>query len=137
MMRLAPAGGARRRHPRGTASTGRLAEWRARLWLRLRGWRILGRRVRTPAGEIDIIARRGATIAIVEVKQRRTLDEALAALSLRQRGRIVRAAACWLARRPEHAACGVRFDLVAVDARLRLRHVPDAWRADEAGVFSA
>ena len=114
------------------AAGGRLAEWRARLWLRLRGWRILGRRVRTPVGEIDIIARRGGVIAIVEVKQRRHLIDALNALAPRQRRRIMRAAAFWLARRPDTAGCDVRFDLVAVDARLRLRHVADAFRADEA-----
>jgi putative endonuclease len=34
--------------------------------LRLKGWRILDRRVRTPAGEVDIIARRGALIAFVK-----------------------------------------------------------------------
>ncbi len=114
------------------SSTGRLAEWRARLWFRVRGWRILAVRVRTPVGEIDFIARRGKMLAIVEVKQRRTLEEALAALSPHQRQRITRAAALWLAMKPRYSGQDVRFDLVAVDARLRLRHVPAAWRADEA-----
>ena len=114
------------------AHAGHLAEWLARWWLRLRGWRILGRRVRTPVGEIDIIARRGRTIAFVEVKQRRTVEEALAALGAQQRRRIMRAAGLWLAQNPHLAADDLRFDLMAVDARLRLRHVPDAWRPWEA-----
>ena len=116
---------------RARSNSGRLAEWRARLWFRLRGWRILAVRVRTPVGEIDFIARRGMTLAIVEVKQRRTLEEALAALMPRQRQRITRATLLWLAGNPGLAGHEVRFDLVAVDARLRLHHVPAAWRADE------
>ena len=117
---------------RARSNTGRLAEWRARLWFRVRGWRILAVRLRTPVGEIDFIARRGTTLAIVEVKQRRTLEEALAALSPHQRQRITRAAALWLVMNPRYAGHDVRFDLVAVDSRLRLRHVPAAWMADEA-----
>ena len=44
---------------------GRRAESLAALWLRLIGWRILARRVRTPAGEVDLIARRGRMVAFV------------------------------------------------------------------------
>lgn len=54
----------------------RLAGW----WLRLKGWSIVGRRIRTPAGEIDLIARRGSMVAFIEVKSRKTgqaLDEAI------------------------------------------------------------
>ena len=47
-------------------AAGRRAERIAGWWLRLKGWRILDRRVRTPAGEVDIIARRGALIAFVK-----------------------------------------------------------------------
>jgi len=49
---------------------GRQAERIAGWWLRLKGWSILGRRVRTPAGEVDLIARRGRMVAFIEVKAR-------------------------------------------------------------------
>src|SRR3546814_6248841 len=49
---------------------GRKAERRAAWWLRLHGWRILGERLRVPAGEVDLVARRGRMIAFVEVKWR-------------------------------------------------------------------
>jgi putative endonuclease len=55
---------------------GRRAESLAAWWLRLKGWRILARRVRTPVGEIDLVARRGRTIAFVEVKARATAVQA-------------------------------------------------------------
>jgi len=69
---------------------GRLSEWVAAAALLARGYRILGRRVRTPHGEIDLIAVRGRRLAFVEVKRRATRAEAEAALSTRQAGRMAR-----------------------------------------------
>ena len=60
--------------------SGREGETRAALWLRAKGWQILDRRVRTPAGEIDLVAKRGSLIAFTEVKWRRRaadLDHAI------------------------------------------------------------
>ncbi|WP_207436442.1 YraN family protein, partial [Sabulibacter ruber] len=82
---------------------GRYAEALCRLSLRLRGYRILAQRLRTPMGEIDIVARRGATLAIVEVKARADWDRANEAVGARQRGRLARAAHAWLAANPRHA----------------------------------
>jgi putative endonuclease len=62
-------------------------------WLVLRGYRIVGRRRRTPVGEIDIVARRGQILAIIEVKARRDRDTALEAVSSRQRRRLRRISA--------------------------------------------
>ncbi len=56
--------------------TGRRAEQVAALWLRLKGWRILAGRVKTPVGEVDLVARRGRTLIFVEVKARATTREA-------------------------------------------------------------
>jgi putative endonuclease len=66
----------RRKAERGGRRAERLAAW----WLRLHGWRILGMRVRTPVGEIDLVARRGRITAFVEVKAR--ADDAQSALAL-------------------------------------------------------
>src|SRR3546814_1059833 len=66
---------------------GRRAERRAAWWLRLHGWRILGERLRVPTGEVDLIARRGRTLAFVEVKWRdrvEDLDFAIDAWRLRR-----------------------------------------------------
>ena len=60
---------------------GRWAESLAAWSLRLRGYRIVARRFRTPLGEIDLIAQRGRLVAFVEVKARTDLEQALVALT--------------------------------------------------------
>ncbi|MEI8395785.1 MAG: YraN family protein [Rhodospirillaceae bacterium] len=107
---------------------GRRAEAWCRLALRLNGYRVVAVRERTPLGEIDLIARRGDTLAIVEVKARANVDCAASALSVRQQGRLARAASTWLARRPEFAGLAVRFDLMVVSPWRWPRHLTDAWR---------
>lgn len=96
--------------------------------LMLRGYRIVARRRRYPVGEIDIVARRGRVLAIIEVKARRTLDDAAAAVAPRQRRRIERAAAWLLAARPDLARLDSRFDVMLVAPWRRPRHLRDAWR---------
>ena len=110
---------------------GRLAELLCRWHLRLRGWRIVARDWRCPAGEIDILARRGGVLAVIEVKSRGDADAAAAAVSPRQRRRIARAAATFLMARPDLALLAPRFDVMLVMPRHLPRHLPDAWRADE------
>jgi putative endonuclease len=98
--------------------------------LRLRGWRIVARGWRCPSGEIDILARRGRVLAVIEVKSRGELTAAATALAPRQRRRIARAAEAFLLSRPDLARLDLRFDLMLV-APLRLpRHWRGAWRAD-------
>lgn len=92
------------------------------------GWTVLGRRVRTPAGEIDIIAARDGLVAFVEVKARPTLADAAAALMPRQQARIIAAAEAWLAAHPQMGAAGLRFDVIVVDAAGRVRRIADAFR---------
>lgn len=82
--------------------------------LRLKGFRILERRYRTKLGEIDLIARRGDLVLIVEVKARRTLVEAMEAIARESERRIEGAADLWLARQPDYGRLSVRFDMVAV-----------------------
>ena len=110
---------------------GRVAEWLCLWHLRLRGWRILARGWRCPTGEIDILARRGKVLAVIEVKSRGEIATAAAALAPRQRRRISRAAEAFLLQRSDLAGLDLRFDLMLV-APLRLpRHWRGAWRADD------
>ncbi len=118
------------RERRAAWTRGRRAEWLAAWWLRLKGYRILARDFRTPLGEIDLIARRGRVLALVEVKARPTLAEAGEAIGPRQRARIGRAARAFLQHRPALGALDMRFDVVLVAPRRRPRHLMDAWREE-------
>lgn len=91
--------------------------------LRLKGFRILARRFKTPAGEIDLIARRGDLVAIVEVKARPTLTGAMDAVTPAALRRIEAAADIWLSRQPDHARLSMRFDMVAILPRRWPVHV--------------
>lgn len=103
------------------------AESRAASALAERGWTVLARRVRTPVGELDLIAEREGLLAFVEVKARPSLAEAAVAVSPRQRARIVAAAEAWLAGHSGHGAAGMRFDVLLV-APEGVRRVADAFR---------
>ncbi|MBP2293956.1 YraN family protein [Azospirillum rugosum] len=107
---------------------GRFAEQLCRLALRLKGYRILDSRLRTPMGEIDIVARRGTTLAVVEVKARADWASASEAVSARQRGRLARAAHVYLAAHPQYAGYALRFDVMLVTPWSWPRHLEDAWR---------
>ncbi|GGG47689.1 UPF0102 protein [Caldovatus sediminis] len=113
---------------------GRAAESRAAAALAREGWTILARRVRTGAGELDLIAERDGLLAFVEVKARPRLAEAAAALAPRQRARLMAAAEAWLAANPGHGAAGMRFDVMLVAADGAVRRIADAFRiGDPAG----
>src|SRR5262249_22318893 len=98
---------------------GRLAETLCKLRLRLLGWRIVTHRHKskrgTGVGEIDIVARRGAVLAFIEVKARPVRDDALMAVTPAQQQRLARAAEAFLAQRPDLGHLGVRFDVMVVD----------------------
>lgn len=115
---------------------GRWAEAACAATLMLRGYRILGRRLRSPVGEIDIVARRGSVLAIVEVKARPDPAAAAEAVTPRQRARLMRAAGWMVASRPELAALQIRFDVMLVTPWRWPRHVVDAWRADRQWLHS-
>ena len=117
---------------RRAETLGRVAETLAVLLLRLKGYRILARRLRLPAGEIDIVAARGRTLAFIEVKARGDMVAATWSVTPRQRRRLLGAAGQFMARDPRHGGADMRFDLMLVAPRSWPRHVVDAWRADEA-----
>lgn len=96
------------------------------------GWAVLGRRVRTPAGEIDLIAEHAGLLAFVEVKARPSLTEAAFALGARQRARLLAAAEWWLGENPSHGAAGMRFDVLLVAADGTVRRIADAFRIGDA-----
>lgn len=105
---------------------GRRAETLAGWWLQLKGWSILARRVRTPVGEVDLIARRGRTLAFVEVKARAT--EADAGLALDDyRLRRVAAAAEALVHRYAREGDDIRIDAIFIVPRRLPRHLANVW----------
>ncbi|KZD12785.1 YraN family protein [Oceanibaculum pacificum] len=99
-------------------------------WLRLKGYRILGRDLRTPVGEIDILARRGATLIAVEVKVRDSQAAAAEAIGAQQRQRIIRALGWVMQRQAGLQSLSPRFDAMLVGGGRLPRHLPDAWRTD-------
>ena len=97
------------------------------------GWRILARRYATPVGELDIVAKRGALIAFVEVKYRREQQGILETISAHQRRRIENAATIFLSRHPKWRKLSLRFDLMVVSPWRWPNHLPDAWRPNRSG----
>lgn len=117
-----------RRFPSRTL--GRLGELRACWFYRLRGWSIAGRNVRLPAGEIDLVVRRGRTVAIVEVKTRQSLaaGEGHEAVNREKRERMVRLGDQYAARHPD---AQLRYDILSLfwtGRRFVVSHYPDAFR---------
>ncbi len=113
---------------------GRLAESLCAARLLLTGWRILARRLKAKAGsglgEVDIVARRGAVIAFIEVKARLDPTAALDAVTAMQRARIARAADVFIQRRAECADCEIRFDVMIVSRSFLPKRIADAWRPE-------
>lgn len=110
---------------------GRRGETVAALLLTLKGYRVLGRRVKTHAGEIDLIARApSGIVCFVEVKSRAYLAQAAESLGARQQARIARATELYLARKPGLASKGIRFDTVMLAPGTWPKHIRDAWRPD-------
>jgi putative endonuclease len=107
---------------------GRRSEVLCALWLMLKGYRLLGFRLKTPLGEIDLLAQKRGVVAVIEVKRRASLDEALGAVSPLQRERLTRAARSLVARRPALAGAAIRLDLIALAPGRLPRHIRGAWR---------
>ena len=106
------------------------AESRAAALLIAKGFRILARRFKSPAGEIDIVARRRQLLVFVEVKARADLDSAAFAVTPRQRQRIAAAAEIWLALNPDDGVRDIRFDAMLVAPGKLPRHIPAAFETN-------
>ena len=102
-----------------------LAAW----FLRLKLYRIVERRYKTPVGEIDLIAERFGTLVFVEVKARSKAASETETLESIRQDRITRAAQYWLARHPARAGADMRFDVIFLAHGQWPRHVVNAFDA--------
>ncbi len=105
---------------------GRRGEWLAAWYLRLWGWRIVARRVKTPRGEIDLIARRGRMVNFVEVKWRSSAKELDSAMD-KYRLRRVAAATDAVAHRYLRPGDDMRIDVLLLAPGSFPRHIANAW----------
>ena len=121
------SGGPDRSSRRRAQRRGHAAERLAALALMVKGYRIVARRFKTGAGEVDLIARRGNLVALVEVTARPTVATAVDAVTAAAARRIAAAGDIWLARQSDHAALSIRHDIVAVVPWRWPRHLLDAF----------
>ena len=106
---------------------GKFAEKLAAYYLRLKGYRILHHRFRSPAGEIDLIAKNKNELIFIEVKARKTKAEAAEAISPFQQRRIERAGAYFLQQFKGPSPQTIRFDVVLIAPWRWPEHIPAAW----------
>jgi len=121
-------GAVKGRDRRAAERWGRWAEALAAWRLRLAGYRVIARNFRVGVGEIDLIVRRGRTLAFVEIKARPDLAVAAEAVRPLQQSRVRHAAQAFLARRPDLAGLDLRFDAVLIVRGRWPVHLSDAWR---------
>lgn len=107
------------------------SEWLASFYLRLKGYRILKTRYKTPVGEIDLIAKTKTAVIFIEVKQRATVSGALFSISAHQRRRIERAGQYFLSKHPHLSHLHLRFDAIAITSMCWPKHLKGAWRFGE------
>ncbi len=116
----------RRRAFRAGLRAEKLAAW----FLRFKCYHIVAERLKTPVGEIDLIVRRGRTLAFVEVKERADAIQALEAITPLQRRRICRAASWFISRHPELDTYNMRFDAFVLARGGWPNHIMNAWTMD-------
>lgn len=120
------SGDEQRSRRRKSQRRGHIAEFAAAAYLIAKGHRILARRMKTPSGEIDLIAVKSHRLRFVEVKQRPTIADCEAAITPRLRQRARQAANLWLARQPKYQGFDVSFDLIFITSRPWPVYLPDA-----------
>jgi putative endonuclease len=109
---------------------GRRGELWAAVFLRLKLYRIIARRVKTPVGEIDLIAQRRGVTVFVEVKARSFSHQQAEALMAVNQRRIIRAAQLWLTRHPELVDTPMRFDVIFLAPFTWPRHLVNVFDAN-------
>lgn len=103
------------------------AEKLAEIALMIKGFYILARRYKTPLGEIDLVVRRGRTLAFVEVKWRGTQKEAAEAIHAKNQMRVRNASALYLQKHPRYTNMNIRFDAMVLARGRWPKHIPHAW----------
>jgi putative endonuclease len=110
-------------------------EWRAAIWLTVKGYRILARNFLTKGGEADVIALsperwigRGV-LCFVEVRGRIDAQAARESVGRIKQERIGKAAQAFLARNPQLRRYPMRFDIIAAGRRGALTHMRNAFDA--------
>jgi putative endonuclease len=111
-----------------TYQRGLLSEFISRCYLRINGYRILEQRLRTPVGEIDLVARKRNTLVFIEVKARKDHIKAVESLSRRQQIRIEKSAQFYLSKLDKQWYDAMRFDVILLSKWGNLKHLEDAWR---------
>lgn len=109
---------------------GWIAEKFAVFYLMIKGYKILKTRYKSRQGEIDIVAYHRCALVVLEVKKRKTQQEALNAILPRQYERILRTLNVFLLHHPKYAGLEIRFDIILI-SQFRLKHLKNVWRADE------
>jgi putative endonuclease len=109
---------------------GRDAEEQAAAFLIAQGYDIIARRLRTPGGEVDLIAHQAPVLAFVEVKARASVGRGMPSLSERQAARIAAAAEFFLAENEGYEDTYMRLDLIVVTPGAAPHHFPNAWQVD-------
>ena len=126
---------ARQHRGRDAYARGVAAEAAAAAALEADGWTMRARRLRTAAGEVDLLAERNGVLVLAEVKARPSLSDAAASVSPSQRARLLAAAEIILAEHPDWGTAGVRCDVLVVDAAGRVRRIIDAFRLGDQDVW--
>ncbi len=101
---------------------GKFAENYAAFWLRLKGYKILATRFKTPVGEIDLIAQKGKYLIAIEVKARQTKDAALHSISQKQWKRIAKSLSWYQKQNHVSADSHIRFDAIFILPFNKLSH---------------
>ncbi|MBP6095622.1 MAG: YraN family protein [Methyloversatilis sp.] len=99
------------------AAHGAAAEQLAARYLEARGLRVIGRNLRWPDGELDLVCEHGDVLVFVEVRLRRDtrFGGAAASVGRTKQARVIRAAQRYLAEHGRRARCRpARFDVVAL-----------------------
>jgi len=112
---------------RRAEQSGRDAEARAALWLRLKGWQILATRTKTKLGEIDLIARRGRLVSFIEVKWRSKREDLDFAIDERRLARVAAAAEA-VAHAYVKDGDDMRIDVILLAPGHLPRHITNAWQ---------
>lgn len=113
-------------HKKKTYDAGVKAEKMAVGYLRLKGYKILSERYKTSYGEIDIIAQRKNVIAFIEVKARKTKEQALESITPKMRKRISDSALHYISHHND-TDMDYRFDVISVTPPFTIHHLENAW----------